>query len=76
MLINEEYNKSEYDPSNDRSAENLFAELHAGGMSKQEMKYVCYYCPVNTLSFSMFLAIYFHAINFLVSVYSVLWTLF
>lgn len=40
MLINEEYNKREYDLHKDRSAENLLAELIAGGMNKEEMNYV------------------------------------
>lgn len=40
MLINEEYNKKDYDLHNDRSAENLLAELMAGGINKEEMNYV------------------------------------
>ena len=41
MLINEKYNKIENHHLHlDNSAENLFAELHAGGMKKDEMKSV------------------------------------
>ena len=40
MLINEGYNKSDYDLHKDRSAENLFAELMAGGINKEEINYV------------------------------------
>ena len=42
MLINEEYNKRDYDLHKDRSAENLLAELMAGGMNKEEMNYVSF----------------------------------
>eukprot|EP00111_Clytia_hemisphaerica_P004413 TCONS_00012622-protein len=38
MLINEEFNKTDQEFRTDRSAENLFAELIAGGMNEKEMK--------------------------------------
>jgi hypothetical protein len=45
MLINEEHNNTDHHQLHmDKSAENLFAELHAGGMKKDEMESVREFC--------------------------------